>query len=105
MRPLFGVMFVPSTPMNDDRLTTSGSFRITAASACCRCAIAVNEMVCGGVRNAENHAGILHREKTLGHVIEKHDRQHQRAHGHEQRGRLMPQHQLQRSVVRGDRAH
>ena len=35
MRPLFSVMFVPSTPMNDVRLSTSGFFRICAASACC----------------------------------------------------------------------
>ena len=33
--------------MNDDRLATSGSFRIIAASACCRSAIAVNEMSSG----------------------------------------------------------
>ena len=32
-RPLFSVVFVPSTPMNDDRLATAGSRRITRASA------------------------------------------------------------------------
>ena len=47
MRPLFGVMLVPSTPMNDDRLATSGSFRITRASACWRSAMAANETSCG----------------------------------------------------------
>src|SRR6266704_3663244 len=42
-RPLFGVMLVPSTPMNDDRLATSGSFRMMRASACWRSAIVGNE--------------------------------------------------------------
>src|SRR5438445_5719746 len=42
-RPLFGVMLVPSTPMNDDRLATSGSFRMIRASACWRSAIVRNE--------------------------------------------------------------
>ncbi len=47
MRPLFGVVLVPSTPMNDDRLSTSLSFRIAAASACWRSAMAANEMLSG----------------------------------------------------------
>ncbi len=47
MRPLLGVMLVPSTPMNDDRLWTSGSFRMTAAMACWRSAIASNDTVSG----------------------------------------------------------
>jgi len=46
IRPLLTVTLVPSTPMNDDRLSTAGSFRITAARACCRAAIAGNEIVC-----------------------------------------------------------
>ena len=46
IRPLLTVTLVPSTPMNEERLSTAGSFRITAASACCRAAIAGNEIVC-----------------------------------------------------------
>ena len=46
IRPLLSVTLVPSTPMNEDRLSTAGSCRITAASACCRAAIAGNEIVC-----------------------------------------------------------
>src|SRR5256885_7427590 len=46
-RPLFGVMLVPSTPMNDDRLATSGSFRMIRASACWRSAIVGNETTSG----------------------------------------------------------
>ncbi len=45
MRPLFMVGFVPSMPMNEERLATSGSCRITFANACCRCAMAANEIV------------------------------------------------------------
>ena len=44
IRPLFSVALVPSTPMNDDRSTTSRSRRIASASACCLPAIAPNEM-------------------------------------------------------------
>ena len=47
MRPLLSVMFVPSTPMNEERLSIAGSFRITRASACWRSAMAENETVCG----------------------------------------------------------
>ena len=47
MRPLLTVVLVPSTPMNDERLSTAGSFRITSASACCRSAIDSNDTVCG----------------------------------------------------------
>ncbi len=47
MRPLFSVGFVPSTPMNDDRLSTAGSCAMTRASACWRSAIAANEIVGG----------------------------------------------------------
>ena len=46
-RPLLSVVLVPSTPMKEDRLSTSGSLRMTAASACWRSAIAANEIDCG----------------------------------------------------------
>ncbi len=47
MRPLLSVALVPSTPMNDDRLSTAGSFSTIRASACWRSAIAANEIDCG----------------------------------------------------------
>lgn len=47
IRPLFMVVLVPSMPMNDERLCTAGSRRITLASACCRSAIDAKETVCG----------------------------------------------------------
>ena len=45
MRPLLMVVLVPSTPMNEDRLSTAGSWRITRASACCRSLMAANDTV------------------------------------------------------------
>ena len=47
MRPLLAVMLVPSIPMNDDRLATSGSFKITSASRRWRALMAGKEMLCG----------------------------------------------------------
>ena len=47
MRPLFGVVLMPSTPMNDESPATSGSFRMTRARACCRSAMAAKEIVPG----------------------------------------------------------
>ena len=47
IRPVLGVMLVPSTPMNDDRLDTSGSLRMTLANACCRSLIAANDTTAG----------------------------------------------------------
>ena len=47
MRPLLSVALVPSTPMNEDRLATAGSSRMTSARACWRCAMAAKEMDCG----------------------------------------------------------
>ena len=48
MRPLLSVELVPSTPMNDDRLSTAGILAGSrAASACWRSAIAANETLCG----------------------------------------------------------
>ena len=47
MRPVFGVRLVPSTPMNEARFSTAGSFKITAASSLCRRSMAAKEMLCG----------------------------------------------------------
>ena len=44
--PLFSVVLVPSTPINEEMLSTAGSSRITLARACCRSAIAGNEIAC-----------------------------------------------------------
>src|SRR5260370_994927 len=47
MRPLFSVVFVPSTPINEERLSTASSLRIKSAIACWRRAIAAKETLCG----------------------------------------------------------
>ena len=67
MRPLLGVVLVPSTPMNDDRLSTAGSFRMTSAS----CLLPLrpwpaNETRLRRLGDAQDHAGVLHREEALG---------------------------------------
>ena len=64
-RPLLRVEFVPSTPMNELRLATSGSLRIAAASACWRSAIAGYEMVCAASEMPWIIARVLHREEPL----------------------------------------
>ena len=46
-RPLLGVTFVPSTPMNDEMLSTAGSFSSSATSACWRSDMPSNDTVCG----------------------------------------------------------
>ena len=74
-RPLFSVVLMPSAPMKDERLSTAGSFKMTWARACCRSAIALKEMVWSRLGNALDHAGILHREKSLGHDHIKQDRE------------------------------
>ena len=45
-RPVFTVVLLPSTPMNEERLATAGSARITRTSACCRSLIARKETSC-----------------------------------------------------------
>ena len=47
MRPELSVGLVPSTPTNEVRLSTSGSFRMTSASARWRSLIAANDTLCG----------------------------------------------------------
>ncbi len=86
-RPLLRVVLVPSTPMKVERLSTAGSCRITRARACCRSAMAGNEIDCGRLGDAQDDAGVLHREEALGHDdIEEH-RQDQGGHRHQQRRR------------------
>ena len=66
MRPLFSVVLVPSMPMNEDRLSTAGSFRIILASACCCRAISPKRNRLRGFRNALDHARVLNGEEALG---------------------------------------
>ena len=66
MRPLLSVVLVPSMPMKEDRLSTAGSFRITLASACWRSRHRRERDGLRRLRDAQDHAGILHREEALG---------------------------------------
>ena len=45
MRPLFIVVFVPSMPMNEERLSMAGSFRMILASSCCSLDISSKDTV------------------------------------------------------------
>ncbi len=67
MRPLLGVVLVPSTPMNDDRLATSVSFKMAAASASLAFRHGSERNALGRVRDAHDDARVLHREEALGH--------------------------------------
>ena len=49
IRPLLSAVFTPSTPMNDERLVTSLSLRMTSARTCCRRAISANETSCAAL--------------------------------------------------------
>ncbi len=66
MRPLLIVVFVPSIPMNEERLSTPGSFRMTWASASCRSFMAANETVCDASEMPRITPGVLHGEEPLG---------------------------------------
>ena len=68
IRPLLSVVLAPSTPMNEDRLTTAGSARIRSASACCRSDIAAKETVCGASVTACNTALSCTGKKPFGAV-------------------------------------
>ena len=46
MRPVFNVVFGPSTPMKELRLCTAGSLSNTAAKACCFSDMAANDVAC-----------------------------------------------------------
>ncbi len=65
-RPLFIVVFVPSTPMNDDKLATAGSRRITRATSCCSSAIRAKTTSTQAPADALDHAGVLQEKESFG---------------------------------------
>ena len=67
MRPLFRVVLVPSTPMNDDKLSTAGSFRMTSAKRLLLLGHRGERNVLRGFGDALNNSGVLHRKKSLRH--------------------------------------
>ena len=78
MRPLFRVVLMPSAPMNEDRLSTAGSCRMILRQLLLlfRHGIEGDGLRC--LRDALNHAGILHREKSLGNEDVEQDGEHER---------------------------
>ena len=67
MRPLFGVRLVPSTPMNEDRLSTSGSLQNDSSQRLLPFRQRRERNVLRSIGNPQNDARILHREKSFGH--------------------------------------
>ena len=65
MRPLFRVVLVPSTPMKEERLSTAGSFRITAATRCCKLRHLVEGNALVGFGDCLNLTRVLNREKSF----------------------------------------
>jgi len=82
MRPLFGVMLVPSMPMNEERLATSGSLRMTRVRARCPLGQGVEGDALGSFRDAEDHPRVLHGEESLGYHHVEHDGEDEGANGH-----------------------
>ena len=102
MRPLLGVVLVPSTPMNDDRLATSLSFRIAAASACCRCDMAANEILSGASEMPMITPVSCTGKKPLGTMMYRKMVATRVRDRHQQGNRLVVQDELHRSAVERD---
>ena len=64
-RPLLSVVLMPSTPMNDDRPTTSGSFRMASARALLSLRHRLVRNALGRFGDALDQTGILHRKESL----------------------------------------
>ena len=74
MRPLFSVVLVPSTPMNEDKLSTSGSCRMTCGQLLLALGHSGERDALRRIGDAQDHAGVLHREKPLGTIDVELDR-------------------------------
>ena len=65
MRPLFGVTLVPSTPMNDERLVDGGILEDRSRERLLPLGHGRERDRLRRLRDAEDHAGVLHREEAL----------------------------------------
>ena len=92
MRPLLSVELAPSTPMNDDRLSTAGSSRIDRGQRLLPLGHRRERDRLRRLGDALDHAGVLHREEALRHHDVEHHGQRQRAERHQQRQRLVVEH-------------
>src|ERR1700675_1350189 len=95
-RPLFNVVLVPSTPMKEDRLTTSGSLRTMSARARWRSAMVSKDPL--------DQTGVLNREKALGNDYVKTDSDAKRDDGDGKRQRLAVQHPSEQPAIFCDHA-
>ena len=78
IRPLFSVVLMPSAPMNDERLSTAGSCKddLGERLLATRHVVIRDRLRC--LRDALNHARVLHREEPLGDQDVENDREHKR---------------------------
>ena len=63
------VVLVPSMPMNEDRLSTSGSCRMFFASCLLQSRHCLERHRLRRLGDAQDHARVLHREKSLRHRV------------------------------------
>ena len=66
MRPLLSVVLVPSMPMNEERLSTAGILQDYVGECLLARGHGGEGNVLRAFGNAQNHAGVLHREKSFG---------------------------------------
>ena len=99
MRPLFRVVLVRSMPMNDDRLSTAGSFRMIAECLLLRRPSPGKETRLAGLRDALNDARVLNREEAFRNDDEEERRSGPASTATSERQSLMAEHHVQRPVV------
>ena len=102
MRPLLSVVLVPSMPMKEDRLSTAGSLQNHVGERLLAAGHGGEGNVLRTFGNAEDDAGVLHREKAFGNVDVQQNGGDQGADGDQQRDRAILQHDFQRTAVEGD---
>ena len=78
IRPLFSAEFTPSTPMNEERLVTSGSLRIDVGQRLLPARHLGEGDVLGRAGYALNRARVLDREEALGNLDILYAGQHDR---------------------------
>jgi hypothetical protein len=104
MRPLLSVVLVPSTPMNEDRLSTAGFFE-DQGGALADAAPFPRRTPLGGFGHRLDLARVLHREEALGDDDKEYAGDDQRGDGDRQ-GQAAPlEHPVERALVEADDAH
>ena len=91
MRPLLSVVLVPSTPMNDERLSTAGSSRMTRCQRLLPRGHCLERDRLRRFGDPENDAGVLNRKESFRHEDVQQHGQRSALPSHDQRGLLMIQ--------------